>query len=119
MQMVSVPNVNQRDQIPMSAIHAIVEQIAHAFKPDKIVLFGSYVYGRPRPESDVDLLVVMDTALKEAEQAIQICRSIQYDFGLDLIVKTPTALARRVALGDHFLREVIERGKVLYERTDR
>jgi hypothetical protein len=62
--------------------------------------------------------VVMDTPLREAEQAIRICRVIEYHFGLDLIVRTPATLAHRLALGDSFLREATDRSVVLNERTD-
>jgi predicted nucleotidyltransferase len=114
-----VPNINHRRRIPRRAIHDVVRQIAEQYAPDKIILFGSYAYGKPRPESDVDLLVVMNTAHKETEQAIRICQSISYHFGLDLIVKTPATLTRRLVLGDPFLQEVVSKGKVLYERADR
>jgi predicted nucleotidyltransferase len=113
-----VPNINQRRRIPRRAIQTVVKQIVEQYAPDKIILFGSYAYGKPRPESDVDLLVVMNTPRKETEQAIHICQSISYHFGLDLIVRTPATLTRRLALGDPFLHEVVHKGKVLYERTD-
>ena len=93
----------------------MVQQIVEKFKPQKIILFGSYARGNPRPESDVDLLVVMDTPLREVQQAIQICQQIEYRFGLDLIVHTPKYLAERVKMGDSFLRDVIKEGKVIYE----
>ena len=113
-----VANINERRRIPMRAIRAVVRQIAEKFQPEKIILFGSYAYGRPKPESDVDLLVVMDTPLRNREQAAQIARAIDYHFGLDLIVRTPQQLAERIALGDFFLREVTGKGRVLYARTD-
>jgi len=118
MEAIKVPNVNERRRIPMRAIHAVVEQIAEKFQPEKIILFGSYAHGQPRPESDVDLLVVMDTPLRNREQAAQIARAIDYHFGLDLLVRRPQQLAERLALGDFFLQEVIEKGKVLYARPD-
>jgi predicted nucleotidyltransferase len=118
MEATKVPNVNERRRIPMRAIHAVVEQIAEKFQPEKIILFGSYAHGQPRPESDVDLLVVMDTPLRNREQAAQIARAIDYHFGLDLLVRRPQQLAERLALGDFFLQEVIEKGKVLYARPD-
>lgn len=106
---------NQRD-IPASAIFAVVKQIVEKFEPDKIILFGSYAYGDPDAGSDVDLLVVMDTSLRNVEQAIQISRAIKYHFGLDLLVRRPRQLAQRIQQGDCFLREIVEKGKVLYER---
>jgi len=102
---------------PQESIERVVGQIVERFRPERIILFGSYAYGRPGPGSDVDLLVVMDTPLKEMEQAVRICQAIEYHFGLDLIVRTPATMARRLALGDSFLLEATHNGKVLYERT--
>jgi len=113
-----VPNVNERRRIPMRAIRTVVKQIAEKFQPEKIILFGSYAYGQPKPESDVDLLVVMETPLRNRKQAVQIARAIDYHFGLDLLVRSPQQLAERLALGDFFLQEVTEKGKVLYARSD-
>ncbi len=115
MVVVNVPTINQRKRIPQKAIDQVVEQIVEQFKPQKIILFGSYARGNPRPESDVDMLVVMNTPLKEVQQAIQICQQIQCRFGLDLIVHTPKYLEKRLKMGDWFLRDVLKEGKVLYE----
>ncbi|MEW6094311.1 MAG: nucleotidyltransferase domain-containing protein [Chloroflexota bacterium] len=114
---VNVPPITQRKRIPQEAIDHVVRQIIEKFQPLKIILFGSYAYGTARPESDVDLLVIMETPLKEVEQEIYICQKIEYHFGLDLLVKTPTTLANRLKLGDPFLKEATRKGKVLYERT--
>jgi predicted nucleotidyltransferase len=116
---VRVLPINQRKRIPQRAIDETVRQIVHKFDPLKIILFGSYARGRPRPESDVDLLVVMETQLKETEQAVRICQAIDYHFGLDLIVYNPGHLQYRLSLGDPFLREVVEEGITLYERPGR
>ncbi len=116
---IRVPTLDARQRIPQQAIDSVVRQIVEQFHPQQIILFGSYAYGRPRPESDVDLLVVMNTSLKELEQAVRICQKIEYHFGLDLIVRTPAKLSQRLALGDPFLQEAVDKGKVLYERTDR
>jgi len=112
------PSVRVRRRISRRAIDEVVGQIVDGFRPQRIILFGSYGCGQPRPESDVDVLVVMDTALRETEQAVRICQAIEYHFGLDLIVRTPETLSRRLALGDPFLREIMSKGEVLYERPD-
>lgn len=112
------PRINSRRRIPRRAIDEVVRQVVDQFKPQQIILFGSYGYGRPRPESDVDLLVVMDTELRETEQAVRICQAIEYHFGLDLIVRTPETIAHRLALGDSFLKEVMSKGQLLYERAN-
>ena len=119
MAVVNVPTIDKRKRIPQEAIDQVVEQIVEKFKPQKIILFGSYARGNPCPESDVDMLVVMDTSLKEVQQAIQICQQIEYRFGLDLIVHTPKYLAERVKMGDWFLRDVLKEGKVIYEARNR
>ena len=120
MTFIPVPSVVKRKRIPKKAIDEIVRQIVEKFHPQKIILFGSYARGNPRPESDVDLLVVMETPLKETKQALLIDQSLERDlFGLDLIVRTPQNLAKRIAMGDSFLKEVTTRGKVLYEASDR
>ena len=118
MTVIEVPTVDKRKRIPQEAIDEVVRQIAEKFQPQKIILFGSYARGKPRPESDVDMLVIMETPLKEVEQAIEICQQIDYKFGLDLIVRTPERLARRLKMGDWFLRDILEEGKVVYKHRD-
>jgi predicted nucleotidyltransferase len=110
-----VPTVDVRKRIPNTVIRAVARQIAEQYKPQKIILFGSYARGNPRPESDVDLLVIMDTPLKEWQQSLQIRRSLGVMFGMDLIVRTPKKLAQRVKMGDSFIQDVLKEGKVLYE----
>lgn len=119
MVVIDVPTIDKRKRIPQEAIDQVVEQIVEKFKPQKIILFGSYARGNPGPESDVDLLVVMETSLKDVQQAIQICQQIEYRFGLDLIVHTPKYLAERMKMGDWFLRDVLKEGKVVYEAGNR
>lgn len=105
-------------RVPLRTIRAVAQQIARQFQPEKIILFGSYAYGKPQPGSDVDLLVVMETPLRNREQAAQIARALKYHFGLDLLVHTPNQLAEWLSLGDFFLQEVTAKGKVLYARPN-
>jgi predicted nucleotidyltransferase len=105
-------------RISLHAIRAVAQCIAEHFQPEKIILFGSYAYGHPKPESDVDLLVIMDTSLRSRQQRLEISRALSpRPFPLDVIVRTPQELAERIAMGDLFLREITTRGKVLYERS--
>jgi predicted nucleotidyltransferase len=105
--------------IPLSAIRRVVRQIAERFHPDKIILFGSYAYGQPHAESDVDLLVIMPTR-NAIDQAIRIDLAFERPFALDLHVRTPYQIKQGLKDGDcdWFLREVMEKGKVLYEAPD-
>ncbi|MBM4072413.1 MAG: nucleotidyltransferase domain-containing protein [Planctomycetes bacterium] len=98
----------------MRAIRGHARRIAERFHPHKIILFGSYAYGTPHIESDVDLLVVMP-ARDVVNQAIRICQACERPFSLDLIVRTPLQIERGLAEDDWFLREVMDKGKVLYE----
>lgn len=102
----------------MAAIRRIVQEIVRRFQPEKVILFGSYACGRATPDSDVDLLVVMPAA-NEINQAVRILLAVPHPFSLDLIVRTPETLQRRLALGDSFLQEVVDTGRVLYEKADR
>ena len=105
-------------RISLHTIRAVALRIADRFQPERIILFGSYAYGHPKPESDVDLLVIMDTPLRSRQQRLEISRALSpRPFPLDIIVRTPQELAERIVMGDLFLREITTRGKVLYERN--
>ncbi len=100
----------------MSAIRRFVREIVRRFHPDRIILFGSYAYGTPTPDSDVDLLVVMVTR-NQVEQVVRIDEAIEErGFPLDLIVRTPRTWQQGVRSGDCLLQEITARGKVLYEK---
>jgi predicted nucleotidyltransferase len=93
-----------------------VERIAQELHPAKIVLFGSYAYGTPTPDSDVDLLVVMDTSLSSKERYLSVCRLLRPRlFPVDIIVKTPQEIAQALENKDYFIQEIITKGRVLYE----
>jgi uncharacterized protein len=101
----------------MAVIRRFARDVADRFQPDKIILFGSHAYGKPHADSDVDILVVTPTR-NEIDQAVRIDRATGPMFPLDLIVRTPDNIAWRLEEGDSFLRDVMTRGKVLYEKTD-
>lgn len=101
----------------MRTIRAIVKHIAEKFDPEKIILFGSYAYGKPTAWSDVDLLVIMDAPKGELETSLEIRRSLPtITFGLDIVVRSRKVIEKRKKLGDWFLIDVTGKGKVLYER---
>jgi predicted nucleotidyltransferase len=100
--------------IPMTAIRRFARQIVERFRPEKIILFGSYAYGKPHNESDVDLLVIMPTR-DIVNQAIRIGLAFERPFSFDLIVRTPRQVERGLREDDWFLREVMEKGRKLYE----
>ena len=98
-------------------IRRFARAVAERFAPEKIILFGSHAYGTPHEDSDVDILVVMP-ARNELDQALRIRLAMEYNFSLDLIVRTPSNLAWRLKEGDWFLREITAKGKVLYAKPN-
>jgi len=103
----------------MEGILELSESIAREFKPVSIILFGSYAYGTPTNDSDVDLLVVMPFKGKSFHQALEIIKRINPKIPVDLLVRTPEQVAERVRNHDWFMCEVVERGRRLYEANHR
>lgn len=101
--------------VAMKDIRAFARRIGKEFKPKRIILFGSYAYGKPTRDSDVDLLIVMPYRGRPSEKAIEIRSRIVAPFGIDLLVYSPRELAHRYRIEDWFVRDVVEKGKVLYE----
>jgi predicted nucleotidyltransferase len=103
----------------MREIRAFARRIAEEFKPRRIILFGSYAYGKPTRDSDVDLMVVMPHQGDYVRKAIEIRLRIDAPFPLDLLVRSGRELRERYRLEDWFIREIVDKGKVLYEAPHR
>lgn len=103
--------------ISQQQIDDITMQIASSYHPDRIILFGSYAYGNPSEDSDLDLLVVLPFEGRPVYKSIEILEMLHPTVPLDIIVRTPEQLASRLAQHDFFLHEVIQKGKVLYEAS--
>jgi predicted nucleotidyltransferase len=93
------------------------ERVASEFRPEQIILFGSYADGNPTEDSDVDVLVVMPLARgrRDVRQAATIRERVPASFPMDVIVRSPQQIARRLALGDGFIASVMRDGQVMYE----
>ncbi len=98
----------------MPVIRRYAREVAERFHPEKIILFGSYAYGTPHADSDVDLLVIMP-AWDEHSKECQITWAVPPPFPLDLLVRTPKNLGWRLEERESFHTEIVTRGKVLYE----
>ncbi len=101
--------------IDRKKIKAFVGEVARQFRPQRVVLFGSYAYGKPGEDSDVDLLVIMPHKGHSAVQAAEIRKRIRAGFPMDLIVRSPREIRKRLAMDDSFITEILEQGKTLYE----
>ena len=104
-----------RAQSRRAHIRRLCKRIAQEFNPEKIILFGSHAYGQPTPESDLDLLVVMQFDGDPLEQAMSMLNRLNVLLPIDLLVRTPEQIRHRLEMGDSFMRDILERGKVMYE----
>ncbi|MEK7722257.1 MAG: nucleotidyltransferase domain-containing protein [Elusimicrobiota bacterium] len=98
-------------------LEGIIKRIVDGYNPDKIILFGSYAYGTPTEDSDIDLFIIKDDNRKRVERFCEV-RKISGDSGISImpIVFTSKELEKRLKLEDDFILEIINKGKVLYER---
>jgi len=98
-------------------LRKLIRRMAQALKPEKIILFGSYASGEPTPDSDIDLLVVMETSAPPAERYLTVSRLLRpRPFPVDIIVKTPEEIHQALSQGDFFIRELFDEGLTLYEQ---
>lgn len=100
-------------------IQAACDDIVRELAPLQVILFGSYAYGTPTDSSDVDLLVVIPTPKsKRHHRVVETSQRVPRHFDIDLLVRSPEEIAYRLSHNDWFLREITEKGEVLYEASD-
>lgn len=103
-------------------LRAAVRQLVRELRPEKVIVFGSHVYGTPHADSDLDLLIVLSTRERSlAKRYRSVSRYFEpRRYPLDLIVLTPEEFSKRLNdWFDPFLQEVVCQGQVLYERATR
>lgn len=105
--------------VSMKEMQAVTRRIAREFRPDRVILFGSHARGTAGEDSDVDLLVVMPFRGKPTAKSVEIHLKVRPPFPVDLLVRTPQAVRKRIRMGDWFMEDILEEGKVLYEATPR
>jgi predicted nucleotidyltransferase len=92
----------------------LVRSIVERFHPERVILFGSHATGTTHAESDVDLLVVMDTELSSFKQAAKIYHALDHWTPVDIFVRTPKELVHRNRK-DLILRTILDEGVTVYE----
>jgi len=105
----------------MVAIEKIEEfgrRIGREFDAERVILFGSYARGAVTKDSDVDLLIIGPFEGRSVDRSVQIRMKLRPGFPVDLVLRTAEKLRERLAMGDDFIRDILEEGKVLYEASD-
>ena len=101
-------------KITLKLIRNVVSKAVDKIQPDKVILFGSFAYGKPSADSDVDLLFIKQTKLSGINRYTWVSDNIEHIFPMDILIKTPQELNKRLLMGDPFYREIMKKGKVLY-----
>lgn len=98
-------------------IKEAVDKIIKEFNPEKIILFGSYAYGKPTIDSDIDLMIIMDTDEKPHKRTVTIRKALK-DIGIpkDIVVKTPEEFERFKDIVGTVIYPAAHKGRLLYER---
>ena len=105
--------------VAMSQIEEFGWRIGREFDAEKVILFGSYAQGTATDDSDVDLLVVAAFEGKSVDKSVEIRMKLRPRFPVDLIVRTSQKVRQRIGMGDDFMREVLQEGRVLYAANRR
>ena len=98
-------------------ITKITKKIKDRYKPEKIILFGSYAYGKPTMHSDIDLLIIKDTKARHIDRAVRIREILREEnrlVAIEPLVYTPKEITKRLKMEDDFIKEIIEKGIVLH-----
>jgi len=103
--------------LSVDLLENIVQRIVNGVHPQKIILFGSYAYGDPNADSDLDLLVIMESPNRPAERSLGVTRLLRpRPFPMDILVRTPQEINDGLAKKDSFIQEILSQGIVLYEK---
>jgi len=101
-------------------IFRIIEDIKNKYDPEKIILYGSFAYGIPDENSDIDLLIIKETSERPLDRMSLIHRIVDIRDSsypaFSPIVLTPEEIKQRLEIGDQFIEEILTRGELLYAR---
>lgn len=96
-------------------IQRLVDKIVAEYQPEKVILFGSYAWGTPNEDSDIDLFVIKKSKQSRRERQIELRGKLwPPEMAIDLLVYTPDEIRERLRIGDFFVRDIVRKGKVLY-----
>jgi predicted nucleotidyltransferase len=105
--------------VALNEIKGFGRQIGEQFHAERVILFGSYAHGEVTADSDVDLLVIGQFEGRSVDKSVEIRMKLRPHFPVDILIRTPEKVQQRIEMGDCFMQEIIEKGKVLYEADNR
>jgi len=107
---------SQTETLPAGLLEEIVRRLVEALKPEQIILFGSYAYGEPNKDSDVDLLIIVsdsdESRYRRSCQAYRALRGIMIP--TDLLVLTRAEVEYKVNVLSSLISQAVRQGRVLY-----
>ena len=98
-------------------VNRIVEKIKREYQPEKIILFGSYAWGRPTKHSDLDLFIIKETQERHIDRSVRVAEILDEEswiFAIEPWVYTPEEVSQRLKIGDPFVKKILKKGKILY-----
>ena len=98
-------------------INNITNQIVKKYNPQRIILYGSTAIGRAKSDSDLDLLIIKNTTQDPIRRVQVLSSLIDRTVPCDFLVYTPQEIKKRLTLGDFFIKEILEQGKIMYETS--
>lgn len=103
--------------ITQERLYEITSRIVSNYQPQKVVLFGSYAKGKATQGSDLDLLIVKETATPRYKRGREVRKPLRsLKTSIDLLVYTPDEIERWRDVKNAFITTILRTGKVLYER---
>lgn len=97
-------------------IQDVVNTIVRTYAPDRVILFGSYAWGKPNIDSDIDLCVVKRSKKNRRQRELELRKKLYPPpAAIDLLVLTPEEIKHRLDINDFFISEIMTKGKKIYE----
>ncbi len=101
-------------------LNEIVEKLQREYKPLKIILYGSYAYGTPNVDSDIDLLILKNTSERSVDRFVKVKKIIynpKRKIPVSPLIYSPDEVKERLRIGDDFIKEILNKGVTLYEKA--
>ena len=98
-------------------IDGLLDKLIKEYRPERVILFGSYAWGKPKKESDLDLLIVKRSKKNRVKRFVEVKKLLfdpSRDTSVSPLVLSPNEIEKRLQMGDDFIREILEKGKLLY-----